>query len=77
MEYVVAGPDNSGLVLQWNKSRDQITSKLAELEITPASKPADLALRIGTASGILAKLAFELDEVAGKPDWYEILTEGE
>ena len=77
MEYVVAGPDNSGLVLQWNKSREQITSKLAELEITPASKPADLALRIGTASGILAKLAFELDEVAGKPDWYEILTEGE
>lgn len=77
VEYVVSAPDTSGLVLQWNKNREQITSKLAELEITADKKPADLALRLGTASGILAKLAYELDQVAGKPDWYEIITESE
>lgn len=77
MDYTVTGVEISQLVPEWNKSRGDILAKLADSEIAPGISPMDLATRLGTASGVLAQLSYDLSSVAHQPDWYEILTESE
>lgn len=69
-----ASVDN--IVDTWNASVDTLSKAISELRIDPKSNPKKEAERIGTVAGSMAYLAYELNEVAGKPDWYEILTEG-
>lgn len=77
LDYVVTGTTSSQISAEWNKNREAIVSLLAKSEIAPGVSPGELALRFGTASGVLAQLAYDLYNVADKPDWYEILTENE
>lgn len=75
LDYTVTGVEIAQLVPEWNKSKGDILAKLADSEIRPGISPMELATRLGTASGVLAQLAYDLSSVADKPDWYEILTE--
>jgi len=61
------------IVDNWNASVESLSAALSQLVITSDSNPKKEAERIGTVAGSMAYLAYELSQVANKPDWYEIL----
>lgn len=62
-------------VLTWNTQRESLGTAITKLEIKPTDKPSELAKKLGTTAGSMAYVAHRLNEVATRPDWYEILTE--
>lgn len=62
-------------VLTWNTQRESLGAAITKLEIKPTDKPSELAKKLGTTAGSMAYVAYRLNEVATRPDWYELLTE--
>lgn len=62
-------------VLTWNSQRETLASAIAKLEIKPTDKPSEVALKLGTTAGSMAYIAYQLNELATRPDWYELLTQ--
>lgn len=77
VQYVVIAADTDNLVQVWNDKREDLASNLAKLSITPKSDPKKTAIQLGTIAGSIGALAYNLHVVAGKPDWYHILTDNE
>lgn len=62
-------------VLAWNSQRETLANAISKLEIKPTDKPREVALKLGTTAGSMAYVAYRLNELATRPDWYEALTQ--
>lgn len=74
VSYTVSTKDVVQLVQVWNSQREATGKAMTDTEITPDSNPKDLAIKLGTVAGSLAALAYQLSEVATRPDWFDVLT---
>lgn len=77
VELTVGAKDVDDLLNMWNEHHEALGESIKSLEITPDSTVSAIAEQLGTIAGSIAHLAWQLSDVAGKPDWYEILTESE
>ena len=73
----VGAKDVDDILNMWNASHEALGEAIKKLHIEPDSTVSAIATQLGTIAGSIAYLAYQLDNVAGKPDWYEILTESE
>lgn len=74
---MVGAKDVDDILNMWNASHEALGEAIKKLHIEPDSTVSAIATQLGTIAGSIAYLAHQLDNVAGKPDWYEILTESE
>lgn len=73
--YQVSATDQKITIEAWNGSREALGASIAELEITYKTKPKELAKKLGTVAGNIAALAYELEAVSARPEWYDLLSE--
>lgn len=77
VQLTVGAKDVDGILTMWNENHEILGDSIKKLHINPDSTVSAVATQLGTIAGSIAYLAHQLDNVAGKPDWYEILTESE
>lgn len=77
VELTVGAKDVDDILNMWNESHEALGDAIKALHVTPDSTVSAISTQLGTIAGSIAYLAWQLSEVAGKPDWYEILTESE
>jgi hypothetical protein len=77
IELTVGAKEVDNLLPMWNENHEALGDAIKALRINPDSTVSAVAAQLGTIAGSMANLAWQLNEVAGKPDWYEILTESE
>lgn len=77
VELTVGAKDVDDILNMWNENHDALGEAIKKLHINPDSTVSAVATQLGTIAGSMAYLAWQLSEVANKPDWYEILTESE
>lgn len=77
VQLTVGAKDVDDILNMWNESHDALGEAIKRLHINPDSTVSAIATQLGTIAGSIAYLAYQLDNVADKPDWYEILTESE
>lgn len=76
-KFTVAGPISDDIVNSWNSKCEKLGESIAKMQVTAKSDPKKLGAQLGTIAGSIAKLAYELQSVAGQPDWFQTLTEKE
>lgn len=74
VEYVVTSKEVSDIVSAWNEQCAALGEAISRSTITSDSNTTKSAKDLGTLAGSIVALAFALSEVAGKPDWLDILT---
>ena len=77
VELTVGAKEVDDILNMWNESHEALGEAVKRLHINPDSTVSAVAAQLGTIAGSIAYLAWQLDQVASKPDWYEILTESE
>lgn len=77
VEYVVSAKKQSDIVSVWNKQREAVGNALAALEIERGIDVKKISEQVGTLAGSLASLAYDLQQVSDRPDWYDVLTDKE
>lgn len=77
VELTVGAKDVDDILNMWNENHEILGDSIKKLHISPDSTASAIAHQLGTIAGSIAYLAWQLDRVADKPDWYEILTESE
>jgi len=60
------------MVSKWNAKRVEIAKEIASMSIDMTDNPADLARSFGVLAGTFANISKVLDDVSGKPDWFEL-----
>jgi hypothetical protein len=77
VKLTVGAKEVDGILAMWNENHEALGDSIKRLHIDRDSTVSAVATQLGTIAGSIAYLAHQLDNVAGKPDWYEILTESE
>jgi hypothetical protein len=75
VDYTVSAKATEDVVAVWNKQHEAVGQALSALVINRDLPIKKVAEQIGTLAGSLAALAYELQQVSDRPDWYDVLTE--
>jgi hypothetical protein len=75
VDYTVSAKQTDDVVAVWNKQHEAVGQALSALVINRDLPIKKVAEQIGTLAGSLAALAYELQQVSDRPDWYDVLTE--
>jgi hypothetical protein len=75
VDYTVSAKQTDDVVAVWNKQHEAVGHALSALVINRDLPIKKVAEQIGTLAGSLAALAYELQQVSDRPDWYDVLTE--
>jgi hypothetical protein len=75
VDYTVSAKQADDVVAVWNKQHEAVGQALSALVINRDLPIKKVAEQIGTLAGSLAALAYELQQVSDRPDWYDVLTE--
>ena len=75
VDYTVSAKQTDDVVAVWNKQHEAVGQALSALVINRDLPIKKVAEQIGTLAGSLAALAYELQQVNDRPDWYDVLTE--
>jgi hypothetical protein len=75
VDYTVSAKATDDVVAVWNKQHEAVGQALSALVINRDLPIKKVAEQIGTLAGSLASLAYELQQVSDRPDWYDVLTE--
>lgn len=60
-------------VNRWEKARQRVGSRFATTEIMAESDPKELCSLFLDAAKIFSSIAYELEQIKDKPDWFELL----
>ena len=77
IQLTVGAKDVDDILNMWNQNHEGLGDAIKSLFINEDTTPSFIAEQLGTIAGSIAYLAWQISEVADKPDWYEILTEKE
>ena len=77
VELTVGAKAVDDILNMWNSSHEALGDAIKRLSINEDTTPSAISEQLGTIAGSIAYLAWQISQVAGKPDWYEILTESE
>ena len=75
VDYTVSAKQTDDVVAVWNKQHEAVGQALSALVINRDLPIKKVAEQIGTLAGSLAALAYELQQVSDRPEWYDVLTE--
>lgn len=73
-ETVAVALDTAGnWIARWDAARQRVGSTLATTAIRPDSDPQELLVLFTDASRVFASIAYALQQVRDKPDWYQTM----
>lgn len=75
--YAVYGSPEAATIDRWNANRQQLGKAIAGLNITYKSDAKDISTRLATVAGAMASLAYQIELVQDKPEWYLLLTDNQ
>lgn len=58
---------------RWEAAREALAVSIAGLQITPQDDPKALAVAFQRGATSLASIAYAIDQVANRPDWYTLI----
>lgn len=58
---------------RWEEARESLAMNIAALQITPQDDPKALAVAFQRGATSLASIAYAIDQVANRPDWYSLI----